>query len=314
MKKSKKLIVLIKVVITFILLYYLFKNLSINDLSEVTKISSLTLLSALLLHVLTILLCVYRWQLILKGLSIQVTFLKSLELTMIGLFFNNFLPSSVGGDAYKVYYFSKNSDTISKSLLSTLIDRISGLIGAIMLTFFFGILYFSQISKIIKNQLNIQEWWFLIILAVIIAIIILFYTLKKQFFKDKLTVIQKFLSDFFQFFKSQGITVIQSIAISLLFNVTICLSIYLIINNLENQTLKFQPLLLLVPAISLAAILPISINSIGVTEYLAVLLFPIFGFTSKIVLFSFLTWRFIGMFISLIGGILFLFQRKTANQ
>lgn len=314
MKKSKKLIVLIKVVITFILLYYLFKNLSINDLSEVTKISSLTLLSALLLHVLTILLCVYRWQLILKGLSIQVTFLKSLELTMIGLFFNNFLPSSVGGDAYKVYYFSKNSDTISKSLLSTLIDRISGLIGAIMLTFFFGILYFSQISKIIKNQLNIQEWCFLIILAVIIAIIILFYTLKKQFFKDKLTVIQKFISDFFQFFKSQRITVIQSIAISLLFNVTICLSIYLIINNLENQTLKFQPLLLLVPAISLAAILPISINSIGVTEYLAVLLFPIFGFTSKIVLFSFLTWRFIGMFISLIGGILFLFQRKTANQ
>ena len=43
-----------------------------------------------------------KWHLLNRMMAIELPYSGSLELVMIGLFFNNFLPTSVGGDAARV--------------------------------------------------------------------------------------------------------------------------------------------------------------------------------------------------------------------
>jgi len=46
----------------------------------------------------------WRWRLLLKAADVEVPFTVVLQQYFIGIFVNNFLPSTVGGDAAKVYY------------------------------------------------------------------------------------------------------------------------------------------------------------------------------------------------------------------
>jgi len=70
-----------------------------------------------------------RWQTVLKLNGIQRRFWVLLGLVHIGLFFNNFLPSSVGGDAIRGYYASDSNDRLAKSYGAVLIERIVGVIS-----------------------------------------------------------------------------------------------------------------------------------------------------------------------------------------
>ncbi|MBU3758718.1 MAG: flippase-like domain-containing protein [Candidatus Omnitrophica bacterium] len=64
--------------------------------------------------------------------GVGVSYLKTLSLCVVGLFFNLFLPSAVGGDVAKIYYAYKYSGKKIASTTSVILDRLLGLI-AIML-------------------------------------------------------------------------------------------------------------------------------------------------------------------------------------
>lgn len=70
-----------------------------------------------------------RWRSYLHAIGrIDVSFVSALRLTMIGGFFNAFLPTGVGGDAYKAMKVAPRGER-SESLASVLLDRFSGLVG-----------------------------------------------------------------------------------------------------------------------------------------------------------------------------------------
>jgi uncharacterized protein (TIRG00374 family) len=71
-----------------------------------------------------------KWHLLNRMMAIELPYSGSLELVMIGLFFNNFLPTSVGGDAARVYYLGKSAG-YTRAGASVLLDRIVAL-GALV--------------------------------------------------------------------------------------------------------------------------------------------------------------------------------------
>ena len=74
-----------------------------------------------------------RLQIIFEAEEIPISFLNSSNLTFIGYFFNNFLPTSVGGDIVKAMCASRATGEPVKSLTSVLMDRIFGLFTFIMI-------------------------------------------------------------------------------------------------------------------------------------------------------------------------------------
>lgn len=76
-----------------------------------------------------VLVVTWRWRFLLKGQEFPVSFRESLELTLIGMFFNYAMPGSVGGDIIKGYYLARGQEQGSRKVaagVSVFMDRLIG--------------------------------------------------------------------------------------------------------------------------------------------------------------------------------------------
>lgn len=70
-----------------------------------------------------------RWQAFLRALGLTLPAPTALRLYFVGTFFNAFLPTGVGGDAYKVYRLRTIGRGLALPVASVVLDRLSGLVG-----------------------------------------------------------------------------------------------------------------------------------------------------------------------------------------
>jgi len=74
-----------------------------------------------------------RWQVLLRVQDIRLSFRRVFALTMIGVFFNFFIPGGTGGDAVKMFYLVKETPgRRGKAILSVVVDRLIGLFALIV--------------------------------------------------------------------------------------------------------------------------------------------------------------------------------------
>jgi hypothetical protein len=121
-------LVVLKVGVSLALLAYL---LSTTDLVALTRRvrsgDPLLLAGALALYTLTLALATWRWRLLLRALGYQATMGRLSASYLVATFFNNFLPSNVGGDVIRVRDSSRLTGSTTASLAVVAIDRILGL-------------------------------------------------------------------------------------------------------------------------------------------------------------------------------------------
>jgi uncharacterized protein (TIRG00374 family) len=91
------------------------------------------LIAAILVFPLTFILTAARWHELLKALDINIGLLRAFTLTMVGAFYNTFMPGSTGGDFFKALYVSRATPHRTRAVMSVLIDRVIGLIALIIL-------------------------------------------------------------------------------------------------------------------------------------------------------------------------------------
>ena len=70
-----------------------------------------------------------RWKAYLDALEIYLPFPTVLRLYFVGTFFNSFLPSGIGGDAYKAVRIGRARGGIASAFASVFLDRFAGFIG-----------------------------------------------------------------------------------------------------------------------------------------------------------------------------------------
>lgn len=88
-----------------------------------------------------------RWQLLSRAMGFNKSLLELLKLYYVGVFFNLFLPSTVGGDFSRCYYLSKGTGKYKESFYSVLADRASG-IAVLFLTATLGVLLSPSASSL----------------------------------------------------------------------------------------------------------------------------------------------------------------------
>ena len=75
----------------------------------------------------------FRWQLFLRSLGMPLPRWTLLRLYLVGTFFNAFLPTGVGGDAYKAMRLRAEPGSLGVALASVMLDRASGLVALAMI-------------------------------------------------------------------------------------------------------------------------------------------------------------------------------------
>jgi glycosyltransferase 2 family protein len=97
--------------------------------SQLCSIGSITILSAGMLLVVQMLVLGYRWQRILDASGIATPFLNALRIVLIGSFFNQCLPTSLGGDGVRAFVLRSAGVPLERAVNAVLVDRLSGLAG-----------------------------------------------------------------------------------------------------------------------------------------------------------------------------------------
>lgn len=124
---------LVKIVITGGLLGALAAKVNLSAVGD--KIGAIGFVSCAICILATLVLATlsaWRWQMILARMQSPVAFGESWRLVMTGLFFNQILPSGIGGDAVRVWLLSRGGTRLRTAIFSVVADRIFAL-GAVIL-------------------------------------------------------------------------------------------------------------------------------------------------------------------------------------
>jgi len=120
--------VVAKLALSVGLLAFVLRDTSLAALwTTFRRVQPLWILAAMSMHGLMVAVSVWRWRLLLDAQAVRVPTRTLAESFWVALFFNNFLPSNIGGDVVRIADTSRPAG--SKTLATTVIfvDRVLGL-------------------------------------------------------------------------------------------------------------------------------------------------------------------------------------------
>jgi glycosyltransferase 2 family protein len=161
MKKSsiwQKALIIVKVLVSVLLIKFVIDIVDFEStLILLKEINLIFFIIALVIMLLGVFVANLRWQVILSHLKITIQFIVLLRYLWIGLFFNQTLPSSIGGDAFRAYYLWKYEGfNIGLSTLGIVLDRYIGLVSLVILIMICSPLSFDLIEdQFLKSILEV---------------------------------------------------------------------------------------------------------------------------------------------------------------
>jgi glycosyltransferase 2 family protein len=123
----------LKVSVSIVLLGVLFARIDVGRLwSSARQASIAWLLAALGLYAINVAASIWRWHLLLDAQEVEVPPRILVSSFLVALFFNNFLPSNIGGDFFRISDTAKIAK--SKTLATTVVltDRVLGVFALVL--------------------------------------------------------------------------------------------------------------------------------------------------------------------------------------
>lgn len=173
-KQRKLLFTALKLVIGFVLIYFVFTKINPEDVADILAKAHWGLLFlAVFLVGASKALAALRLEGYLHQIGAPISRLENLKLYLLGMFYNLFIPGGIGGDAYKGYVIQKTYPVKTKQVVSALLlDRLSGM----LLLFLYGCI----IALILPADIW-QGWSWLFWLGMPSSVVVFWY-LNKRFF------------------------------------------------------------------------------------------------------------------------------------
>ncbi|WP_116770795.1 lysylphosphatidylglycerol synthase transmembrane domain-containing protein [Maribacter litoralis] len=238
-KLNKKVTTVLKVLISAVLIYFIFTKINVSEIKRILIKSDLVyLLLAALFFIISKLIGAVRLNLYFHTLQIMLTQKSNFKLYLLGMFYNLFLPGGIGGDAYKGYILKKTFEVKTKKMVSVLVlDRLAGL----LLLF----IYACTLIGFLNNEL-IHDFRWMFLLAIPLSVLV-FWLLNKRFFGYVLPI----------FWKSIGLSALVQLAQ--------LVSVWCILLALHIDTNQISYLIIFLIS-SIVAVVPLTLGGIGSRE------------------------------------------------
>lgn len=301
--------IILRFIISASLIIFVFSKIDLKNVLNCLKEANIFLLAfSLSLHFVGVLLGSSRWRVLLESYGIDVPHKELYRLYMIGSFFNTFLPTSVGGDAIRMYKVSSLTDKRAQAAISVLIERFIGMLILYIISFFSFIFYFNFREE--KGLFFTIVFLLSAFIGFIIFIISPFSdkiikTIPSSSLKEKLDKIHYSLK--YPLREPKNLLKVSAYTTLLQINVVIY---FFIISTAIKIKLSIVYFFILIPIILTLTMLPITIGGIGLRESGFIFLFSRFGVVPE----KALTLSILGYFISLIfagfGGLVYVFEGR----
>ncbi|MCM8777501.1 MAG: flippase-like domain-containing protein [Candidatus Omnitrophica bacterium] len=277
-----RLKLLLKVLISIFFLYLVFRKINLSLLYTTLKGCYLPLaVLSILIAVLLSFPLAFRWYILLKGQVGQksIRYINIWKLNMVGMLFNNFLPTGAGGDIVKVFYLVRGEE--NKLILgsSVIIDRFIGALTVITM---------GAVAGLLTPNISVKVKYFLLFLIFFLLFIFvffsyrtfaaIFYLMAKKFIPDRLKeTLENTYSAFNRYFSARRY-LLYAILVSLFLQSISILNNYLMsISIIWNQSgsSSISMFFIYIPLIWTATLVP-SLGGLGIREFTYVYFFSPF--------------------------------------
>ena len=318
-RRSNRKKVLFRCLISFLLLSYLLYRADLPIILEAFKAANpFWLLFSFLLHIVGFLLTAYRWQLLLAARNAHFSIGALIQTYIIGVFFNNFLPSTVGGDVFRAYDTAEGVGSKTEAMTVVVVERLTGMFALGLFALLALVLGFSHFGSIpiIWSAIGGLGIAFVLFIAAMnhrVAQMVknLFEhpEMIKFPFLRKVQAKLKQIYDALHVYKRNTRVMAVAFVVALLLQVNVILHYYFIAYamGLPVPILYF---FLIIPVVTVVLMVPIFINGIGGREAAYILLLGEFGVSSaEAIAFS---WIAFGMVLvqGIVGGVVYALRKK----
>ena len=228
------------------------------------------LIPAIALQIVSTLVASYRWFLIMRTLNFGQSFFFYVGSYFKGTFFNQALPTSIGGDAVRILDAGTLGHGHKEAFYGVFIDRVIGLSGLMILN-----LIAISISPDLRQLLPDGFQWVIILIAsggVIGVVVLLLLRHLHWLTRHKITRVFHHISiRMNRVYRTPKSAIVQTV-LSLLIHLLTLSSVFLIARSL-GLDLPFLTFLVLVPPALLLTIVPVSLAGWGVRESAMIWLF-----------------------------------------
>jgi uncharacterized membrane protein YbhN (UPF0104 family) len=260
----------LKAIVSIGLLAVLFSRVDVSRLWAVARDASLLWLGgALLLYFAMVLASALRWGVLLSAQNVRLPFSFLTQSFLVATFFNNFLPSNIGGDVIRI------ADTApaagSKTLATTvvLIDRGLGLLGLALMAATGA----SLISRVALDPVGPEVLWAGFCLGAIVAAPALLMpeaatkllqplrVFHQEWVDARIEKLTYALTRFKETPTALAVCFFGAVAVQ-----GILVLFYLAIARSMNIPIGFAELAVIVPISFIVQMVPVSLNGFGVRE------------------------------------------------
>jgi uncharacterized protein (TIRG00374 family) len=326
-KRKEILKLLIRVIGSISLILWIVHLIEWDKMFQLVRKGSIPYTIAAFLAIqLTVASSVWKWKLLVdssltKNERENASLSKLGRFYYIGLFFNNFLPGSVGGDVIRVFYLGKITG-IPAAAASVAFERLTSGIALI------GIAFVSIFSVKTSNSVMLSVLIITGIAAVLFFIVGKWLKkgneaeavqtnerrskIRNSLFRVKRSL-EKVVLTVGNYRRNRFMWWIAIGVLSLLFQVGMAWINQLLFLSLGIH-LPWLELLMIITLISVITMLPVSVNGIGVREGCYVFFFKELGVSSEIAVSVSLLFFFLVTISSLAGGLFWMSERGNKHE
>jgi glycosyltransferase 2 family protein len=294
-----------KAAVTVLLLALLFGKIdyaaTLRHLRDITPFTGLT---GLLILYAALALATERWRIVLRSTGCAFSGWNLFRLNLVGQFFNQALPSTIGGDGVRVWLLYQRGCSFAEAFNSVLIDRISGFV-VLALTSLYGLpTLVERLFAVPKGQTIVG------VIVMIAALFVLLYGLGRAHARIARFRIGRFVAQIIAdvlFLAARPIDSAKIALLSIGAQLSSFVLIWLILNDLGAGVSVFG-VLIVAPVVMLLLVLPVSIAGWGLREGLFVVGFGLLQVPQDIALAASIVYGLINLVEGLTGGIVWIFQ------
>ncbi len=310
---NKNLLTLGKVVVTLGLVYWLIVRVDwVGVRHELSEVSYTLLFLYVVFQLTGNVISARKWQIIASYKELHFSLKEGFFTYLTGAFINNFLPSTIGGDAYRGLWLAKRSGARAAALSTVVFDRFIGLWTTALLALVFSFVLWSRIATSLPLLITLVALVGFLVVDLIVTYLYCQswfqgYVARIPFFK-----LRRFLEEII-FYTQKHLWLRTSLWSSLFVFVGLGLSNYTLFHA-RGSEIAFLPFFSAILLVAIVSNIPISINNIGIKEWAYVTFFGLIGVSIETAVTAALLSRFIQMFLSFIALPQYLSTRKNEEE
>ena len=302
--------IILRIGISIVLLIVLFRQVDIKGMFGIVKSANpILLLLAFLVMLFCYILSFFRWKMLLDAINIKPPAGRVVLSFAGGLFFNLFLPSTIGGDIMRSLDLSTHTNKPKEVIATVFLDRLSGYVGLVLLASTALILGWHAI------QVKAAVFSVIIITLILVAILVVLFNnfvykkLNKILHSPSAGKIRELITSLHQeihLFRHRKGLILKNILVSVLIQGFSPVSFYIVALSLGIKV-NIIYFILFFPIIGAITMLPISIGGLGLRDATTVFFFSRIGVAKDLAFATSLLGFFFIFIIGILGGIIYVF-------